>query len=140
VHDKTADGHGGIAGHAGLFGDAAGVARLGSQFLPGSRLFELDELALFVTSRTPGGAQERSVGFRIGDAAAGDALSPRAFGHTGFTGASLFIDPQTAALFVLLTNRVHPVVPDTDMQALRRDFHRLAIALLAPESEPPALE
>ncbi len=143
VHDGNAAALGGVAGHAGLFGTVAGVARLGVQFLPGSDLFELDELSLFVTSRTPDQAQERSIGFRLADPAATGALSERAFGHTGFTGTSLFIDPQTAAIFVLLTNRVHPAVPPTDMQALRLEFHRLAAACLTPEPDPlpgPGLE
>jgi CubicO group peptidase (beta-lactamase class C family) len=135
VLDHNAHALGGAAGHAGLFGTAAGVATLGCQFLPGSRLFENDELTLFVTSQTPGREEERSVGFLLtagGRTAAGTALSPRAVGHVGFTGTSLFVDPETAGVFVLLTNRVHPEAREIEMKALRRGFHQAAAALVAP--------
>jgi len=134
VHDRNAAVLGGVAGHAGLFGTAAGVARLARQFLPGSHLFELDELGLFVTPRTSPEGDLRTLGFQVpqGDTAVtAAALSSRAFGHTGFTGTSLFIDPSDASICVLLTNRVHPGVGTTDMLAVRRGFHRAAARMLA---------
>jgi len=88
-----------------------------------------------VTSQTPGREEERSVGFLLatgGRTAAGTALSPRAMGQVGFTGTSLFVDPETAGVFVLLTNRVHPDAREIEMKALRRGFHQAAAALLAP--------
>jgi len=125
---------GGVAGHACLFGSAAGVAALGSQFLPGSLIFTLDELALFVTPRTPPAGELRSLGFQVPagrEAVTAGALSPRAFGHTGFTGTSLFIDPEDGAICVLLSNRGHPAQRETDMRALRRGFHQAAARVLA---------
>jgi len=133
VHDQNAFALGGVAGNAGLFGTARGVATLAAEYLPGSRLFEFDELALFVTARSPTGGEQRSLGFQMAaspGSSAGDALSRRAFGHTGFTGTSLWIDPDTAGVFVLLTNRVHPVRQVYDINGLRRAFHARAAPLL----------
>ena len=138
VHDQNAFALHGVAGNAGLFGTARGVARLAAEYLPGSRLFDLDELALFVTPRSPRGGEQRGLGFQIAaspDSSAGPALSSRAFGHTGFTGTSLWIDPETAGVFVLLTNRVHPVRRAYDINGLRRAFHARAAPLLARAAE-----
>ena len=54
---------------------------------------------------------------------------PAAFGHTGFTGASLFVDPERGRVCVLLTNRLHPDARGVDMNAFRRRFHEIAAAL-----------
>jgi len=62
-------------------------------------------------------------------------LSPRAFGHTGFTGTSVWIDGDR--IMVLLTNRVHPVAAANAMQRIRGEFHRLALG--APASSPAGL-
>src|SRR5260370_177972 len=56
-------------------------------------------------------------------------LSPRAFGHTGFTGTSLWIDPDRERIMVLLTNRVHPCAAPINMQRIRGEFHRLALEI-----------
>jgi CubicO group peptidase (beta-lactamase class C family) len=53
----------------------------------------------------------------------GTLMSPRAFGHTGFTGTSLWIDPDQEIYVVLLTNRVHPTRANTTIQQVRRAFH-----------------
>ena len=133
VHDNNAHTLGGVAGNAGLFGTARGVAAVAREFLPGGRgLLGDEERTLFAHDFTPGLDQSRSVGFQIAStpgSAAGDALSRESFGHTGFTGTSLFIDPRSRRLYVLLTNRVHPRWQEFDMNALRRDFHSLAAAV-----------
>ena len=54
-------------------------------------------------------------------------LSPRSFGHTGFTGTSVWVDPDADRIMVLLTNRVHPVAGSVAMQAIRGKFHELAL-------------
>ena len=136
MHDHNARALGGVAGNAGLFGSAGGVAALAAEFLPGSRLFEPAELALFSTSRTAGLEQERGVGFRLataGWAAAGEALSPRSVGHTGFTGTSLMLDPVSGGVYVLLTNRIHPFPRLVDLTAIRCGFHARSAALLTAE-------
>jgi CubicO group peptidase (beta-lactamase class C family) len=61
----------------------------------------------------------------------GGVLPPSAVGHFGFTGTSLWIDPSTERIFVLLTNRVHPG-PNDGIVSVRREFHRLAAAIPVP--------
>jgi serine-type D-Ala-D-Ala carboxypeptidase len=130
VHDNNAHTLGGVAGNAGLFGTARGVAVVGRACLSGGGgpLSE-EERALLAHDFTLGLGQSRSVGFQIArtpGSSAGPGVSESAFGHTGFTGTSLWIDPQARRVLVLLTNRVHPVFRDDDMNAVRREFHRLA--------------
>jgi CubicO group peptidase (beta-lactamase class C family) len=133
VHDGNAHSMGGVAGHAGLFGTARAVHRLARQFLPGGSGIVPDEaLDLFGRSLTPGLAEERSVGFQMATTrgcSAGEALSRGSFGHTGFTGTSVWIDPDRRRIYVLLTNRVHPRYREIDMNGIRREFHRLAAHL-----------
>ena len=57
----------------------------------------------------------------------GDLMGPSAYGHTGFTGTSLWIDPDSARFYVLLTNRVHPSREREGFAAIRRRFHNLAV-------------
>jgi len=126
VHDGNAWGLGGAAGHAGLFATAQEVAALGREIL-GPGVLGLGTRArerMLVASRS--GA--RTAGFvpaALSQAVRGllPAGSP---GHTGFTGTSIWLDPPNQAIHVLLTNRVHPVVPVRNFQLLRRAFHRLA--------------
>jgi serine-type D-Ala-D-Ala carboxypeptidase len=130
VHDNNAHTLDGIAGNAGLFGTARGVAAVARLFLPGGGdAIGEDERALFSHDFTPGLAQSRSVGFQLArteGSSAGPALPGEAFGHTGFTGTSVWIDPVARRILVLLTNRVHPTFHDVDMNAVRRAFHALA--------------
>jgi CubicO group peptidase (beta-lactamase class C family) len=131
VHDGNAWGLGGIAGHAGLFGTAAEVATIALAILDPRRL-GLDAAALAPMLRPVAvGAGMRTVGFLC----AGDSETVRgvlpddAVGHMGFTGTSLWIDVARPRIYVLLTNRVHPVVPRAPFTATRRTFHELAAAL-----------
>ena len=130
VHDGNAHALSGVAGHAGLFGDAGAVARLAREFAGAGRgLFGERALARFRENLTPGLEEGRSLGWKLAVAGAREAegvLSPDAFGHTGFTGTSVWIEPRTARVHVLLTNRVHPDVRPIDMTALRRGFHAAA--------------
>jgi serine-type D-Ala-D-Ala carboxypeptidase len=133
VHDGNAwYGLGGVAGHAGVFGTAVDLFRYGQMWLNGG---ELDgqrilpeelvreatrEQALFEGER-------RGLGWRLapGDGAgsedAGRGIGPRGYGHTGFTGTSLWVDPDTGLVIVLLSNRVHPTVT-TDYLVTRSAF------------------
>jgi CubicO group peptidase (beta-lactamase class C family) len=130
VHDHNAWTLGGVAGHAGLFGTARGVHRLAREFAgTGSGLLSAAERARFRSPQTPGLQEDRGLGFQIASTrgcSAGPALSPAAFGHAGFTGTSLWIDPEAGRIFVLLTNRVHPRFREIDMNAVRRGFHEAA--------------
>ncbi len=133
VHDNNAHTLDGVAGNAGLFGTARAVFAVASAFLSGGPgLLDEAERALFGHNFTPGLSQGRTVGFqRAGSApsSAGAALPDAAFGHTGFTGTSLWIDPGSRRINILLTNRVHPKYRDLDMNKVRRDFHVLAADL-----------
>ena len=115
VHDECAFAMGGVSSHAGLFGSAPDVALFGQALLDGGtlagrRVVDSETLARFVTrdDRTPG--SDRALGWQVAAPgnSAGPDLSPCAFGHTGFTGTSLWIDPIRHLVIVLLTNRVHP--------------------------------
>jgi CubicO group peptidase (beta-lactamase class C family) len=121
---------GGVAGNAGLFGTARGVATLASEYLPGGgSLLSSEEAAEAIAIRTEGLEQGRSWGWQLARTrrcSAGSALSQGAFGHTGFTGVSVWCDPTTRKVFVLLTNRNHPAQRENDLHPLRRAFHRLA--------------
>jgi CubicO group peptidase (beta-lactamase class C family) len=136
VHDANAYGLGGVAGHAGLFGTVAEVVAVGREILRPSRL------ALPATARRrlllPSSPEStRTVGLVTADGSrASRGILPRAaVGHTGFTGTSLWLDPDRQRVFVLLTNRVHPVVPHCDFQPVRRGFHRAAVRQLVSSSD-----
>jgi CubicO group peptidase (beta-lactamase class C family) len=134
VHDGNAYFLGGVAGHAGLFGTASEVARIAEQFLPGSALLRRDEtFGLFRRDLTPGFGEHRSVGWQLAStprSSAGPALEPAAFGHLGFTGTSVWVEPRSGRVYVLLTNRTHPVRREIPMDAIRRHAHELMAAEL----------
>jgi CubicO group peptidase (beta-lactamase class C family) len=131
AHDGNARAIGGVAGHAGLFGPLEEVATIVREILRPERL-PLSPGARRRLLEPPDAAVGRSVGL-VTAAASGAArgvLVDDAPGHTGFTGTSLWLDPAAGAAFILLTNRVHPVVPAESFQYLRRGFHRLAVAMV----------
>ncbi len=121
---------GGAAGNAGLFGTARGVRRLTAEYCGGgTNLLTSEEIEPAVTSQTGGLEQERGWGWQIAatrGCAAGDSLPPSAFGHTGYTGASVWAETTGAGIWVLLTNRNHPGQRGVDLHPLRRRFHALA--------------
>jgi len=129
-HDGNARGLGGAAGHAGLFGAAAEVAAIAREMLRPERLGLAADSRRQLLEAAPGG-EGRSVGLVAAAQAraARGVLPAGAPGHTGFTGTSLWLDPENDAFYVLLANRVHPVVPVRGFDFMRRGFHRLAGAL-----------
>lgn len=127
VHDANAHGLGGVAGHAGLFGPLGEVARLAAELLRPARLGLGARARARLLDVAPA-SEGRTVGLvtaRYSSAAAG-VLPDASPGHTGFTGTSIWLDPAGGRLYVLLTHRVHPRVPERSFQPLRRGFHRLA--------------
>ncbi len=135
VHDANAHFLGGAAGHAGLFSNVTETMRLAQQFLGNtSRLLEAKTCALFSTNMTEGLNEARSIAWQLAatpESAAGPALPPDSFGHSGFTGTSCWIDPHHERVFVLLTNRTHArVLPFANINSVRRRFHTLAVAAL----------
>lgn len=120
----------GVAGNAGLFGTAHGVATLASEYLPGGgSLLSAAEVEAATSLCSQGLEQARSWGWQLAPTpgcSAGEGLSEASFGHTGFTGVSVWCDPATRGVFVLLTNRNHPNQRENDLHPLRRRFHALA--------------
>jgi len=133
VHDLNARALGGSSAHAGLFGTARAVFLVAREILgPGTGLLDERQRELMRDNLTAGLGEDRSLGFLLASnpgTPAGSGLSRRSFGHTGFTGTSLWIDPDARRLYVLLTNRVHPECREIDMNAIRRGFHEIAAAL-----------
>jgi CubicO group peptidase (beta-lactamase class C family) len=133
VHDGNAYFLRGVAGHAGLFSTARETCTLASQFLTDSILLEPESLELFTRNLTPGRGTDRSIGWVLAsthDCSAGPALPATAFGHTGFTGTSVWIDGSKRRVLVLLTNRVHPHIGNIEMKESRQGFHALAVEAL----------
>jgi CubicO group peptidase (beta-lactamase class C family) len=135
VHDGNAFYMGGVAGHAGLFSTAEEIFRIAQQFLPGhTNLLEPETCELFLTNFTEGMAEHRSFAFQLAStegSTAGTKMSAESFGHHGFTGTSLWIDPIKERVFVLLTNRTHNhPLPFVNINSVRRRVHDLAIEQL----------
>ncbi|CAN5689808.1 hypothetical protein BH24ACI3_BH24ACI3_16320 [soil metagenome] len=139
VHDGNAYFMGGVAGHAGLFSTAEEVFKIALQFLPNySQLLQRTTCELFRTNFTRGMNEDRSFAFQLAstkDSTAGKKMSPESFGHLGFTGTSLWIDPVKERIFILLTNRTHNhPLPFVNINSVRRQFHDLAIDELDQKS------
>jgi CubicO group peptidase (beta-lactamase class C family) len=131
VHDNYAAALGGVAGHAGLFGtvDAVGAfARLVLRAARGDRTVPAPltpELVTMATRKSEVPGSSRALGWdtMLPTSSCGTAMSRAAFGHVGFTGTSLWIDPGRDRYFVLLSNRVNGGGTVEQMQAVRRAFH-----------------
>lgn len=116
VHDENAWALGGVAGHAGVFSTARDLARFGYMLVNGGRIqgtsfLQPETLATFTSAVAPD-EHSRALGWDTrsadGYSSAGQHFGPRSFGHTGFTGTSLWVDPDEALFVLLLSNRVHP--------------------------------
>ncbi|MDZ7780655.1 MAG: glycoside hydrolase family 3 N-terminal domain-containing protein [Gemmatimonadota bacterium] len=146
VHDENADAMGGVAGHAGLFSTALDLSVFARMMSSGGRvpacapgevvgepcpvprpdsvrLLEPEVLREFTARQDP--SSSRALGWDTpeGRSSAGDYFTESAFGHTGYTGTSLWIDPELDVWVVLLTNRVHPTRENRKHIPLRRAVH-----------------
>ncbi|GAB3147812.1 serine hydrolase domain-containing protein [Amycolatopsis stemonae] len=130
VHDENAVVLGGICGHAGLFAPLADVERLGRILAGGaSPLLKPETHAEMIACHTRGPRRGLAwQGLDVPGSPVGTALQPDSYGHTGFTGTSLWVEPSRGRYYVLLTNRVHPS-RDRDVSAVRRAFHDAAAVL-----------
>jgi len=117
VHDPTARRMGGVAGHAGLFSTATDLARYARMMLnhgelDGVRIFKPATVKLMTTVQSPEAVEaRRGLGWDIDSGYSrprGDIFPLGSFGHTGFTGTSIWIDPFSRTFWVFLSNRVHP--------------------------------
>lgn len=141
VHDDNAFVMGGVAGHAGLFGSAEAVLELARGWLelriPGLDRAVRDEFWGWSSAlHSP-----RKLGWDgvspDGSGSTGSAIHPASVGHLGFTGCSLWIDPREPAIYVLLSNRVHPRRGAVEgIRALRRAFHAVAAGSAAKSGTP----
>lgn len=111
VHDERAYYLGGVSAHAGLFGTAHDLARFARMYLnrgtlDGTRIFQPATIDTFTTRQVA----DRALGWQkpTPRGSAGSRMSPRAFGHTGFTGTSFWVDPANDVFVILLSNRVNP--------------------------------
>lgn len=133
VDDPNAWALGGIAGHAGLFSIAQEVAHFGQMYLQGgeidgTRLLSEDSVAE-MTRNQIGKLGARGIGWELNASFyMGKLASNATFGHTGFTGTSLVIDPRRDLVVVLLTNRVHPTVDGPSINSLRMAVANAAMA------------
>jgi beta-glucosidase-like glycosyl hydrolase/CubicO group peptidase (beta-lactamase class C family) len=159
VHDENADAYGGVSGHAGLFSTARDLAAFaqfmldGGAALPcdpqepgspclrrrdsGERIIDAGTVDRFTARQAPGSS--RALGWDTpGDrSSAGDYFTEAAFGHTGFTGTSIWIDPELDLFVVLLTNRVSPTRENGRHVSLRRMVHDLAAQAILDRAVSP---
>ena len=131
VHDENACGVGGIAGHAGLFATALDVARFGQAWLAGDERLGIGaDLRAEATRLQAAGQYRLGLGWMLkaeSDSSAGDRYSGNSFGHTGFTGTSLWIDPERQLVSAVLTNRVYHGRHNEGIHAFRRAIHDLIV-------------
>lgn len=125
VHDENADAMGGVAGHAGLFSTAPDLAVFAQMLLNGGmydgvRIVKASTVARWTAPQTRGSSRALGWDTPSKNSSAGHYFSPRSFGHTGFTGTSIWIDPTRDLFVILLTNRVDPTRENTRVFALRR--------------------
>jgi uncharacterized protein YbbC (DUF1343 family)/CubicO group peptidase (beta-lactamase class C family) len=147
VHDPRAFHLGGVAGHAGLFGTADDLAVFAQMLLDGGGgadgtrvLSPLTVRAMTDPGETPAG-QRRGLGWDVAtpfSAPRGSLFGPTSFGHTGFTGTSLWIDPETQTFVIVLTSRLHPDGKGPTPNALRAEVATLAAASIADADWKPS--
>jgi CubicO group peptidase (beta-lactamase class C family) len=136
VHDERAYYLGGVSAHAGLFSTAHDLTRFAQMYLShglsgGKTVLPRKEIGVFTTRQV----QDRALGWQKpdGNNSAGHLMSANAFGHTGFTGTSIWIDPDRDVFIILLTNRVNPTRANTKIGKVRV---RLADAVMGSVLDP----
>lgn len=138
VHDENARFFNGVSGHAGLFSTAYDLSHYCSSYLDGNKVFLSENSINAITyNYTKSLGDSRGLGFCIKcygeNSSGGELISQGAFGHTGFTGTSIWIDKALGIYIILLTNRVHPSRDNTKIIRFRRVFHNSVISLLSKE-------
>jgi beta-N-acetylhexosaminidase len=129
VHDENAFAIGGVSGHAGVFSAAPDLAAFCQMVLNGgvyahARILRRATVTQFTTPQQLSGGT-RTLGWAVPTSGglSGHYFSEHSFGHTGFTGTSMWIDPDRQLFVVFLTNRVHPTRENQKIQQVRRDLH-----------------
>jgi beta-N-acetylhexosaminidase len=144
VHDENAWALGGVGGHAGLFSTAGDIADFAQMFLNGGiyahhRLLRRSTIAQFTSRETLGGSS-RALGWDVPmqPSSSGQYFSPKSYGHTGFTGTSLWIDPERGLFVILLTNRVNPTRENEKIRQVRPALHDAVLECLGLANQPVA--
>lgn len=145
VHDENAWRLGGVSGHAGLFSDADDLLRFGEWVLAGAlghpvpgTLQPPSQLVTWTLRQDQPPGSSRGLGWDTPSdhSSAGTYLSARSFGHTGFTGTSIWIDPTRQLVIVLLTNRVNPTRITPNFGPLRAVIADAVVRNLFPDAPP----
>jgi len=136
VHDERAYYLGGVSAHAGVFSSAHDLTLFAQMYLnhgvaEGTPVLPQKEIEVFTTRQV----QDRALGWQKADGnnSGGHLMSPSAFGHTGFTGTSIWIDPERDVFIILLTNRVNPTRANTKIGKVRV---QLADAVMSTVLDP----
>jgi len=150
VHDENAFFLGGVSAHAGLFSTAEDLAQLAQMLINGGiyrhhRFYRPETIREWTTRQNLPPGSERALGWDTPsdeNSSAGDYFSPGSFGHLGFTGTSIWIDPNRKVAIILLTNRVYPTRERGGMHQVRRDFYNAAMKAIlermgVPVSQSP---
>ena len=136
VWGETNDGNSwyrhGVAGNAGLFATAQDVFRIAQSYLLNrGDLVPKEFVDLSRRNYTLGMEENRGLGWQLPSSNAGgptEMFSEHAFGHTGFTGTSVWVDPDRDLILVLMSNRLHPAFKPLNMQQVRRKFHHIVVS------------
>ena len=132
VHDENAFLMGGISGHAGVFSNSYDIANYAQTMINfgiynGSRIFNARSIKAITKKQNLPYGSDFALGWDTpslnGNSSAGDFFSKGSYGHLGFTGTSLWVDPNKRVIIILLTNRTYPNRDKKGMHKLRRDFH-----------------
>ena len=134
MHDENAAALWRVAGHAGIFSTATDVAAFGQVFLDNGRpLLRAETVVEMMREQASHDSLRRGLGFVLWSPdpeASGNPFSQRAFGHTGFTGTSVWIDPQRSLVVALLTNDVYYGRTGRGIGSLRVALHRMIVAAI----------
>lgn len=138
VHDENTAAMGGVAPHAGLFGTVRDLGIFGKMMLNRGlhgdrRLIEGETVDMFTRRADLPAGSSRALGWDTRSetgSSAGSRFSLRSYGHTGFTGTTIWIDPEQAVVAVLLTNRVHPSRENQKIKEVRPVFHDAVVEAL----------
>jgi CubicO group peptidase (beta-lactamase class C family) len=133
VQDENASVLGGVAGHAGVFSTAGDLAKFAHAMLSGgSPILRRDTVALFTRRQLEPAGTSRALGWDTpsSPSQSGKYFGPHSFGHLGYTGTSIWIDPERQVSIILLTNRTWPDCSDQRIKVVRPQFHDAMIESL----------
>jgi len=153
VHDENAARLGGVSGHAGLFSTVPDLLEFGEWLLAGmcprdppapgggcgpTTYQPPEQIRMFAVRQDLVPGSSRALGWDTpsGVSSSGTLMSSRSFGHTGFTGTSMWIDPTRRLVIVLLTNRVHPTRENSRIGPVRSGVADRVVLTLVPDAEP----